>query len=282
MQAHCRNTRIIGHRLAFTLIELLVVIAIIAILAGLLLPALASAKKKAQNAQCLNNLKELQIAHHLYSGDYEDVFVPNDNDSGQSTAASTNSWVWGNVQQVAPLYPFTSYASNITRGKLFPYHTSAKSYVCPASRAQTVVAPQTNHHRSYSMSVGIACSVVATTARRYAEIIKPGDVVVFLEENPASIDNGADGIRSNTDLNSGMWSAWNPPAGRHGLGCALSFVDGHAEIWKWQGEFSRIAYAYNDDNLAAKRPSPLVNPLNGLAIAVNDVDSRKLANTLNY
>ena len=264
-------------RRGFTLIELLVVIAIIGILASMLLPALGKAKSKAHGSICINQLKQLELAITLYNGDWNEYFPPNDNTGVNS--ASINSWITGNVQQWT-----VNYTNDITRGVLFSYHNTTAIYRCPADRSKvTSPAGPVAHNRSYAISVGINCNVVANSAKRMVDVQQASDVSVFLEENAVSIDNGACGLQPLSTLNAGTWTCWNLPAARHNNGGVVAFADGHVENLRWQGGFLRLNQQYPDDNAITLRPAPGTNPLNGAGLGgAGDADSLRMAKTLNY
>ncbi|MFM8419008.1 MAG: type II secretion system protein, partial [Verrucomicrobiota bacterium] len=116
----------------FTLIELLVVIAIIAILAGMLLPALAKAKEKATRATCQNNVKQITLGMHMYIGDFND-FLPEPN---WNSPWERKGWLYDAKLGAPPdpnRAPFTTHrASAYSTGLLYTYIQSPTFYRCPS------------------------------------------------------------------------------------------------------------------------------------------------------
>ena len=212
------------HRDAFTLIELLVVIAIIAILAGMLLPALSRAKAKAQTIACLSNTKQLQLCWIMYSGDNQERLIQN------YLIDQTASWIQGDVGAA----PGDTNVNNIKNGRLFAYNTSFAIYVCPADDYKRNGTTKIIRVRSFSMS-GQMNSDVDWVNPRYPIRKKTSDIKdpspsgasVFVDESTMTLEDGYFAIQVDTRL----WQ--NSPTDRHSHGGNFSFADGHSQYFKW-------------------------------------------------
>ena len=228
-------------RPGFTLIELLVVIAIIAILAGMLLPALGRAKTKAQGIQCLNNQRQLTLAWILYSGDHADALVWNDLTSDGS------GWVRG-ILDYNGANPHNTNVANLldpNYAKLAPYTQSAGVYKCPADRS-FVVAGGRRVPRVRSLSLSQAMNsrddwLSYVTKKKYVVFRKQTDLTlmgasqayVFIDEHPDSLNYGDFAVTMNDGAPPAAIYLIDYPASSHGGAGGMSFGDGHAEIHKW-------------------------------------------------
>ena len=239
-------------RRAFTLIELLVVIAIIGILAGMLLPVLAAAKKRAQTAYCVSNLHQWGLAIQLYAPDYNDGIPRDGMDSTglypgvNGASRDPNAWFTLLPPFVAekPLGYYTTNASATSaaiNSQNIPFPGGVgKIWSCPGAAMSgkdlsMVNGAGANGFFSYEMNIDLKKST-ATAPFIYPQMptlhrIKRPSNTVFLFDcvfSPTTeVVNSAPQYNSVNPAN-----RWRNFASRHSKGGNVVFLEGHVSYYK--------------------------------------------------